>query len=174
MAGALITNRELALWSQRTEATVAADPWAEEVIEKFSDYARFKGGTDWSLAPALETEVLVPFDVRMAVLAAARRTYVNPDSEVSSTTGPISSRILDEAALAGAFTESELSAIQGYHPDGDPEGIWVMSTTKGADVLPTAEVLYLPDDQQINLDETDSAWPSWDIPMFSPGDPGSD
>lgn len=174
MAGPLVTPRELALWSQRPEAEVVDDPWATEVVEKLSDYARFLGGTDWSLEPATEDEVAPPFDVRMAVLRAARTTYVNPDSEVQSSVGPIGSTILDAAALAGAFTEAEKATLQRHRPDGNPSGLWVQPTTRGEDPLPTAEVLYLPDDQQVNLTEDDSAWPSWEIPMFSPGDPGGE
>lgn len=174
MAGALITDRELALWSQTTEDVIAADDWAQELIAKFSDYARHLSKVDWSLAPVGADEVVPSVDVRMAILAATRRTYVNPDSEKSTGIGPISSTILDSAALAGAFTESERALLESYNPDGDPAGLWVQPTTRGDFVLPVEEVLYVPDDSQVALTEADSAWPSWDIPLFNPGDPGGD
>ncbi len=171
MAGPLITTRELALWASREFSEVDSDPWAAEVVDKFSDYARFLGGIDWANPVTLEAEVPVPFDVRMAVLVAAKRTYGNPDAEVHTSVGPISSRILDEVAIVGAFTEKELEAIQGYNPAGGPGGLWVQTLTRGEDPLPYAEVLYVVDDQQINMGLT-NAYPSWGIPMFNEGDPG--
>lgn len=176
MASPLITTRELALWTTRDPEVVALDEWALEVIEKFSDYARFLGGQSWANPVTVEGEVLVPFDVRMAVLVASKRTYGNPDAEVSTTVGPISSRILDEAAIVGAFTDKELEMIQGYHPDGAPSaggGLWVQPLTSAAEPLASTEVLFVPDDQQVNLSST-NVGPSWDIPMFNPGDPGSE
>lgn len=170
MAGLLITNRELALWTGRDASEVARDPWAAEVIEKFSDYARFLSGVDWARPVTIEGEVDLPFDARMAILQACRRTYGNPDSEVQTSVGPISSRILDEAALAGAFTEAEMSKIQAYNPSGSPDSLWVLTTTRGIDPLPVAEVLFVSDDRQVNLGLLDP----WGIPMFSPGDPGGE
>ncbi len=176
MAGPLITTRELALWTTRDPAVVAVDDWALEVIEKFSDYARFLGGHPWANPVTVEGETLVPFDVRMAVLVACKRTYGNPDAEVATTVGPISSRILDEAAIVGAFTDKELEMIQDYNPKGAPSaggGLYTIPLTSGPEPLASTERLFVSDDQQINIDTTNAA-PSWDIPLFNPGDPGSE
>jgi len=170
----LITSASLALWSQRDPDEVAADPWAAEVIREFSDYARFLAGHDeWTI----DGDLAAPYDVRRAVLMAARRTYTNPDSEVQTGVGPISSRVLDEAALAGAFTESELTLIQGYNEDDEQAsggfGLWVLSTTRGDAPLATRERLCVPDNQQVNLETTNAA-PSWEFPLFAEGDPGGE
>ena len=176
MADPLVTLSQLALWTQRAEAELEADPFATELITELSDYARFLAGRpDWvRIGFDDETTFEAPYDVRRAVLMAAKRTYKNPDGEVSNTVGPISSRILDQEAVTGAFTEAELAAIQGYNPGGAPDGLYVITTTRGDDPLPYDEILYVPDDHQINLIPDDSAYPSWDIPMFSPGDPGGE
>lgn len=178
MTDPIITPQQLALWSQQDPETVAADPWALEVIQVFSDYARFLAGRDGTQTDSTGATVeawtasTAPYDVKLAVLMASRRTYTNPDSETSSTTGPISSTILTEAALAGAFTDTELATIKGYNVGGDPSGLWVLHTTRGDDPVPVDEVLYVSDDQQVGL--ADSADPrEWKIPLFNPLDPGS-
>lgn len=153
----LITPRELALWTQSDEAEVAIDPWAIEVMEKVSMLARFLGGQPWELAD-------VPFDVRMVVIQVAKRTYANPDQEVSSNIGPIGSRVLDAAALLTNLTEAERATLTKYNAEGDPNsdaGLWVMSTA-APNAGPVEAVLYVPDDSLSD----------WYIPMFSPGDPG--
>lgn len=155
----LITARELALWTQSDEATVADDEWAIEVMSKVSQLAQFLGGhPEWTASTA-------PFDVRMVVIQVAKRTYANPDQEVSSNVGPIGSRVLDAAALLTNLTESERATLTKYNPAGDPDatggGLWVMSTASTY-AGPAEAVLYVPDDSLSD----------WYIPMFSPGDPG--
>ena len=69
-----------------------------------------------------------------------------------------------------ALTEEERKTILGYRPGGGPDGLWVLTTTRGDD-LPVAEVLYLPDDQQVGLAESADPRP-WMIPVFHEDDPG--
>lgn len=154
----LISSRELALWTQSDEARVSEDPWAGEVISKVSQLVQFLAGQPtWTLTTA-------PFDARMVALQIAKRTYQNPDQEVSSNTGPIGSRVLDVAALLMELTPTERLTLTKYNVNGDPnsagEGIWVMGTTRGP--VETNTVLFVPDDSLSD----------WYIPMFHPEDPG--
>lgn len=178
----LLTPRELALWTSstvgKTEAEVADDPFALEVIDKVSQMAQFVGGhTDWVLEAGLTQ---APFDVRMVVLQVCKRAYENPKQIVQEGgVGPIGGdRVLDVAALFLSLTDTERATLAKYNPDGDPDAgstdgqVFVMQTTRGDETTLTEVRLYVPDDQQINLDPTDSAYPSWDIPLFNPGDPG--
>lgn len=160
----LISFAELATWTQNDVAEVTADPFAEEVLDKVSGLVRFLAGQpDWELATA-------PFDARLVALVVAKRTYANPDQEVASGVGPISSRVLDVAALLLDLTDTERATLTKYNLDGDPNaggGLYLISIGSPAKVI-LDTVLYVGDDQQINLgDELE-----WMIPMFSPGDPG--
>lgn len=167
----LITPVELARWTQTPLADIEADDFATEVMEKVSELARFLGGQeDWTYATA-------PFDVKMVVLKICKRTYSNPDQVVQEgSVGPIGGdRVLDAAALLFDLTDSERATLTKYNDDGDPDGgggsLWVLRTTRGGPDLRTEPILYVDDNQQINIDSTNAA-PSWSIPMFSPGDPG--
>lgn len=166
----LITVSELATWTQNDPTKVAEDPYAIEVLDKVSGLVRFLAGhPEWEIATT-------PFDARLVALMVAKRAYANPDQEVSSNVGPIGSRVLDVAALLLDLTETERATLTGYNPDGDPSGaaggLWVFHTTVGPEVT-TEAVLYVGDDQQINLDSTNAA-PEWMIPMFNPDDPGGE
>jgi len=161
----LISFAELATWTQNDVAEVTADPFAEEVLDKVSGLVRFLAGQpEWEIATT-------PFDARLVALVVAKRTYANPDQEVATGVGPISSRVLDVAALLLDLTDTERATLTKYNADGDPDvgggGLYLISMTAPAQVE-LATVLYVGDDQQINLgDELE-----WMIPMFSPGDPG--
>lgn len=158
MADELITERELALWTQTPEATIAADPFAAEVREKVSDFVRFVAGQTretW-------TATSVPYDARVIVLWIAKRTYQNPGQVVQEGVGPLNERRLDEAALGMSLTESERDTLEGYRPGGDPDkGIYVISTGGTPGTLHHA-VLFAPD----------GSYSDWYIPMFREGDPG--
>lgn len=158
----LITTQVLATWTQNDPAEVAADPFALEVVDKVSRLAQFLGGhPEWTLTGT----TAAPFDVQMVVLQVAKRTYANPDQEVSTTVGPLGSRVLDTAALLTDLTETERRTLVKYNVNGDPDSsgsIWVLET--GRDPINTQPdpVLYVPDDSLSD----------WYTPMFSPGDPG--
>lgn len=174
----LLTLRELALWTQKDEDEVEADPFAAEVIDKVSQMAQFLGAhPDWSLEPGVHS---APFDVRMVVLQVCKRTYENPRQIVQEGgIGPIGGdRVLDAAALLTSLTETERATLTKYNPDGDPDGsaggaeLFVITTTREDASTLREGVLYVSDSQQVGMTPDESVWPSWDIPMFSPGDPG--
>lgn len=188
----LLTTRELWLWT--TDATglsedeTAADPKAAEVIDKVSQLACFLGGHDgskldasgvaipeWTLDPA--TASTAPFDVRMVVLQVCKRSYENTRQVIQEgNVGPIGGdRVADAAALLLSLTDSERATLTKYNSDGDPNGgaqVFTWATTRGTDDVLVPVKLYAQDDQQINISELDSAFPTWDIPLFNPGDPG--
>lgn len=168
MADELITQQEFATWTQTPLATVSEDPFALEVMEKVSAYVRFvakKTVEQWPTAAAL------PYDARMVVLWMCKRTYTNPDQEKSTGVGPISSTVLDEAALAMNLSESEAAVLMKYAAeaeDADP-GLWTFSLGGVGPVLEPAYG-YVTDDKQVNLGET----LPWMFPLYNPDDPGSD
>ena len=177
----LLTLRELYLWT--TDATglsedeTAADPKAEEVIDKVSQLAQFLGGhSEWSLEVG---EDAAPFDVRMVVLQVCKRSYENTRQVIQEgSVGPIGGdRVADAAALLMSLTDTERATLTKYNPDGDPNGtagaadVFTMSTTRGTDDTLVPATLYVGDDQQVGL--ADSLDPrEWKIPLFNPGDPG--
>lgn len=165
----LISYRELAIWTQNDVDAVSEDEFAQEVVDKVSGLVRFLAGQ-----PGWEPETL-PYDAKLVALVVAKRSYANPDQEVSSGVGPINSRVLDVAAMLLDLTDSERKTLTKYNPDGDPSGdgggLWIQRTTTPAQTR-LDEVLYVGDNMQINLNSTNAA-PEWMIPFFSPGDPGS-
>lgn len=175
MANDLITAAELATWTQNDVDEVTVDPFAIEVMDKVSQMAKFFGGHTGAtyeadgvtLAPEW-TYVTAPFDVKMVVLQVAKRCYANPDQEVASGVGPISSRVLDAAALLLELTDSERATLTKYNAAGDPDGsreggqIFVQPTTRSSTADLVEPILYVPDDSLSD----------WYIPMFNPGDPG--
>jgi len=163
----LISFRELALWTQNDVEEVVEDPFAEEVLSKVDMLVR---GMSTQLAWEPET---IPFDAKLVALVIAKRSYGNPDQEVSSGVGPINGRVLDVAAMLLELTESERSTLEKYDPAGGSAGgggLWIQRMTSPPETI-LEQVLYVPDNMQVNLNSTNAA-PSWDIPMFSPGDPG--
>lgn len=161
----LITFAELATWTQSDVDEVTADPFAEEVLDKVSGLVRFLSGQpDW------EPET-TPFDARLVALVVAKRSYANPDQEKASSVGPIHGTVLDVAAMLLDLTDTERATLTKYNTDGDPNaapsGLHLISMTAPAQVE-LATVLYVGDDQQINL----GAEREWMIPLFNPGDPG--
>lgn len=183
----LLTKNELALWTQKDPAKVEVDPFAAEVIDKVSQLACFLGGHDGTKLDALGAVIpawtlesgvdQAPFDVRMVVLQVCKRSYGNPDQVVAEGgVGPIGGdRVLDVAALLLALTEPERNTLTKYNTDGDPdanESLWIARIERGDAPMSTAATLYATDDQQIGMTVDQSAFPSWDIPLFNPGDPG--
>lgn len=154
MANELVTTQELALWSQTDQATVDADPFAAEVLSKVSDYVRFVAGQDittWTYDTA-------PFDAKLIALWMARRTYVNPDQEKTTGTGPISSTVVDAATLAMNLSDEERKTLEGYRGD-QPTGLWTMSMGgDGSTILkPTVYV-------------SDDSGSDWEIPYLDIND----
>lgn len=159
--GALLTERELALWTQTTEAAIAADPFAAEVREKVSAYVRSVAKQTietWTLAN-------LPADVKVIVLWMAKRTYQNPDQIVQEGVGPLSERRLDEAAMGMALTESERQTLEDYansSSGGVGGGLYTISIDDTARDSQVPVTVFVPDD----------SYSDWYLPVFSPGDPG--
>lgn len=174
----LLLSGTLATWTQNDPVEVAEDPFATSLITTISELFCFLGGhPDWTLEPG---EDQAPFDVRMLALMVAKRSYENPTRIIAEgSIGPIGGdRFADAQALFTDLSETERATITAYNPDGDPNPtggvLFTISTTwEDASILQQTSPLYMADNQQINL--AASADPrSWDIPMFSPGDPGDD
>lgn len=186
----LLTTATLARWTQNDPAEVAADPFAADLIDKVSQLICFIGGHDgtkvdsagvvipeWTLDPGPNQ---APIDVQMVALQVIKRSYENPTQIIQEGgIGPIGGdRYADTQALFMDFTDAERATVAKYNVDGDPTTpvgageIFTVPTTRGDETsMPQSSPLYVSDDQQINLYSTNAA-PSWDIPMFSPGDPG--
>lgn len=175
----LLTPATLATWTQNDPAEVAADPFALDLIAKVSSLICMVGGhPEWTLEAGADQ---APIDVQMVALQVIKRSYENPGRVIQEGgVGPIGGdRVADAQALFADFTDSERATVAKYNPDGDPtpqDGagfIFTLPTTRGDETtLPTGPRLYVPDDQQINMTEDQSVYPSWDIPLFNPGDPG--
>ena len=122
----LVPVSELAIWCQQT---IAEDnPWALAVLDKASMLVREAAGH-----PEWESSTTPP-RARLIALLVARRTFLNPDQVVSSSVGPLSERVLDEAAAGMTLTPAErleLGALRGSEDDPDPNGLWVLQTTTG-------------------------------------------
>lgn len=188
----LLTTATLAKWTQSDAAEVAADPFAVDLIDKVSQLICFIGGHDgtkldaagemipeWDLAGT--GAAVPPIDVQMVALQVIKRSYENPGQVIQEgSIGPLGGdRVADVQALFMDFTDSERATIARYNPDGDPAGpgdgageVFTLRIDRGTALLVDDEILYVTDDQQINLTSEDSAYPEWMIPMFNPGDPG--
>lgn len=174
MAEPLVTTDELALWTKSDPGEVAADPFAVEVIDKVSQLICHLGGhPEWTTEPG---EDQAPFDVRMVALTVAKRCYENTKQVLQEgNVGPIGGdRVLDVAAMLMELTDSERAKVTKYNPEGDPDnesasGLFTVSTSYQGPANPRGEV-YMSDNQQINMHEGQSAWPSWDIPVFTESD----
>ena len=191
----LLTPQTLAKWTQSDADEVAGDEFALDLIAKVSALICFLGGHDgtkidavtelpipeWNLVGGDGFEV-APIDVQMVALQVIKRSYENPGQVIQEgSIGPIGGdRVADTQALFMDFTESERATITKYNPDGDPTPdaddagtVFTVATTRGDETtLPNVSPLYVSDDQQINMTPAKNAYPSWDVPLFNPGDPG--
>lgn len=135
----LFTRDEFAIWCQTPIAS--DDAFATAVMDNATalvvDAAKAPG---WELDPST-----APRQAKLIALRVARRTYLNPDQEISSSVGPISASILRDAAAGMALTEDELAQLLELAPGGDPNAavLWVQRTTRGPleDELP---LVFLP------------------------------
>lgn len=193
----LLTPATLAKWTQSDIGEVAADAFAADLIAKVSQLICFLGGHDgtvldpddelgleylpeWSLDGADDT-VVAPIDVQMVALQVIKRSYENPGQVLQEgSIGPLGGdRVADVQALFMDFTERERATITRYNPDGDPNPvdgqgtIFTLPTSTETDLLVGSE-LYVSDNQQVGMTPDKNAYPSWDIPLFNPGDPGDD
>jgi hypothetical protein len=190
----LLTTATLAKWTQQDPDEVAADDFAIDLIAKASALICYIGGhdgtvldADGELIPEWGLEVgatQAPIDVQMVALQVIKRSYENPGQVLQEgAVGPLGGdRVTDVQALFMELTERERATVARYNINGDPTPaedapgiVFVLPTTRGDETfMPQTSPLYVPDDQQINIGPDDSAYPTWDIPLFNPGDPGDD
>lgn len=190
----LLTTATLAKWTQSEYDEVAGDPFAVDLIDKMSQLICWIGGHDgtkldlngdtipeWDLEG--EPAQVPPIDVQMVALQVIKRSYENPGRVIQAgSIGPLGGdRVAEVQALFAELTEDEQATIAHHNVDGNPLGptdgageVFTLRIDRGSDLLTTTERLYVSDDQQVNIGPDDSAYPTWDIPMFNPGDPGGE
>lgn len=142
----LVNVTELAIWTR--QEIDPDDEFALMVLELASELV-----IDYCKQPTWEdTPADAPRTARRICLIVAGRTFTNPDQEISSSIGPISSRVRDEVAAGMTLTEAEqdeLDALKGSGTDG-VNGLWVLTTTRGSDRAYEPVLLY---------DDSGSPWP---------------
>jgi hypothetical protein len=134
----LFTRDEFATWCNTTIAS--DDAFATMVMETATSLVvDAAAAPSWELNPAT-----APRKAKLIALRVARRTYLNPDQEVQSAVGPLSARVLDQAAAGMALTADELDEILALNPAGDPNApaLWTQRITRGEQQ--TLKVLELP------------------------------
>lgn len=134
----LFTRDEFAIWCGTPIAS--DDAFATMVMATATglvvDAASAPG---WELDPST-----APRKAKLIALRVARRTYLNPDQEISSSVGPLSASILKDAAAGMSLTEEELLELEALNPDGDPNAaaLWTMRITRAPEE--TLQVVELP------------------------------
>lgn len=133
----LITRGDLATWA-RVEIE-ADDAWAKTCMRAASALVRETAAQpEWTLADA-------PVMAKIIAAQCAMRAYVNPpEGEVSTTIGPLGSRLLDAVAEGFYLTEAETARLSAYAPEAArSEGTrtWVASMEGPDPENPTGDVL---------------------------------
>jgi len=120
----LVTAEELAVWTQSD--VEPDDERAIMVLRKASELV-----ADYAECPEWLTGDLddVPRRARTIALLIAARTWTNPEGEVASGMGPLSSRVLEEMAAGMRPTEAEKAelAALGNEFDGTTGGLWKLN-----------------------------------------------
>lgn len=157
----LETLEHLAIWTGKDPAVVAADPFAQMVLDRATEMVIQKAGipSTWETDPTL-----VPSRAKTICLLLAARTYTNRRSVISSGVGPISESILAAMAAAMQFTEAEAEELQDMANDnaGAFGGLWVLQTTRGDD-YPIQDTVVLQD----------SSGSDWGLPYAVEGETGA-
>lgn len=136
----LVSVPELATWA-RTDID-SDDPFAVMLLGQLTDMLHDAGDPTWT------TETL-PRRAKRIALELAKNYYLNPDLNVSETTGPVAERKADAAVRAMEFTEDELAIIASLVDTAaaDTGGLWTLSTTRGPIEMhpsPTRDAIYVP------------------------------
>lgn len=101
-----------------------------------------------------------PRPARRICLAVATRTYTNPEFEVQTTMGPLSSRILDLGALGLNLSDAEREELEdlGAKESGD-NGLWIATLAGGRNYDRTLYVrdTWAPYSDPIPYFDTDSS-----------------
>jgi hypothetical protein len=133
----LVSVSEFSVWVQR-EIDPVEDQFAVLVLEQASALVREAAERpDWPAATA-------PAAAKRIAALCARRTYINPDMEKSSTVGPLSGSLMDDALAWMRLFDEEVLQLQRLGNDGvtpSTGGLWVQPTTRGP-VESTRDVLF--------------------------------
>lgn len=148
----LVSVAELATWCRQD--IESDDPFALVVLDGASLLVREAAGhPEWDAGTA-------PARAKLICVLVAKRTFLNPDQEVATSVGPLSSRVLDEAAAGMRLTETEIAELAALDAASSPPrttgGLWVQPY--GSE--PRPPVMFLRDSLQGALVE------SWDVPYL--------
>lgn len=133
----LVDVPTLALFTRTT--IVGDDPLALLVLELASGLV-----CDTAQHPEWEDAPLdAPRGARRICMQIAGRTWTNPDLEVATGIGPLSSRVIDFAAYGLNLTDAEREELEGLRggPDGGGGGLWLQPIGSGLRVLRTTYIL---------------------------------
>jgi hypothetical protein len=136
----LITVAELAVWCLPTVID-QSDPFAALIVDAASVVVR-----DTAQQPTWTAEgpTAAPARAKQITASLAKRSYQNPDSEISSAIGPLSSSTVAEMARFLHLTQAEIDALSDLRPAGS-EGaaatLWVQPTNAS----PRSETVFLGD-----------------------------
>lgn len=149
----LVSRAEFATWVRRDIAE--DDEYATLVLELASEQVR-----EAARQPAWDAAT-VPFRARLIAMVVAGRAYTNPDRETATSVGPLSSRVVDEAAAGIMLTEVERTELETMKPaaTGGRRGIWVQGVSLG-DPEPERPITLF-----------DSSGSDWGITYGDPNDP---
>ena len=161
----LLTTGELETWAQLPVGQLAADAFAMVIIAAASLIVREAGSMHWTrVTPVVEPDLAVPQRAQLIATLKAKTYILNPTSNISEGTGPLSERKIDEVVHNMRLTLEEelilanLAGEDGITPAGG--GLWVQPTLMG-------DGLALDDDFYV----TDSEFASdWEIPFARLGD----
>jgi hypothetical protein len=154
----LVTAQELAIWTSKDIATVAADPFATMVLAKATELIVDKAEQPgWEEDPSTAKR-----RAKTICLLVASRTYLNPQGEIATNVGPLGARIPEAMAMAAgtmSLTEAEEAELEGMQPTTPGQtGLWVQPTTRV--YKDPVETIYL----------ADNTGSDWEIPYLDPNE----
>lgn len=156
MASPLVSITDFEKWVQ--EDPIAREDFAALVLDWASRLVRETCKHDeWTSSTA-------PFTAKRITLLVAKRTYQNPGQEIATAIGPLSSRVLDEAAAGMRLTDQEraelLPLIGDGTPGSDPNRVWILTNGGG---IPPVSTGFVFDDSgsdwaipYVDFDSTDA------------------
>lgn len=139
----LMTLEELAVWVQEPDGIpVEEQDLAWKIIEGASVVVREAGSSWWCPAdtdPLPDGWIKIPYRAKLLLDLKVKNFYEHRDGAISETTGPLSSRYLDDVVAQLQLTDTEKELLATLAADGgDPSdmstvsGIWALSTFRGS------------------------------------------
>lgn len=132
----LVTLPELRTWTR--EDIPDDDPFALAILKAVSIVVRDEGLSTWEIDTAPERVLLI-------AQMLAFRSYTNPSSEVQTTTGPVSARVVEEMAKTLVLTEDEKAKLHelAEEPEAVNTGLWTQRTRR-EEMLAHDATIYAP------------------------------